>query len=134
MVTVGKCPPHALREQVKVFAAVPTEIAEFVTFQDVGDQRQGEPPGRGRRHRDYLIAAIVEDHRLAPDRLVFSEIIVRDQAAAALHLRDDQIRGRTGVETRRPVLYDPAQDTGEIRIAPGIAFLHRLAVRQEQFP
>ena len=70
--------------------------------------------GRGRRHRDDLMAAIGSAHRLALDRAIVREIVERHASAHLPHRGDDLFRDRPFVEAFGALRGDAVERRGEI--------------------
>ena len=69
----------------------------------------------------HRVAAVVEGDRLAPHRFVAVEVLQRDDAAAALHLRRDQGGGLSAVEVVGPLVAEPREDGGKLRLRERVA-------------
>ena len=88
---------------------------------------------RRRRHRDDLVAAVRElDRARATSPCTPSRSAAVIMPLAALHLGDDELRGRALVEALRPLVGDALEHRGELRVLPGGAAGERLAARQEE--
>src|SRR6185437_15056645 len=62
---------------------------EIVAFQDVQGLYHGDATGAWRRRADNLIAAIGSANRLALFHLIVGQVLCRNQAAVALHVRSE---------------------------------------------
>src|SRR5688572_21609433 len=111
---------------------MPAQLAQRIAVEDVCHDAERDTAGRCWWHRDDAMTAIRECYRVAPLRAVTAEIVLRDDAAAACHLGDDQVRGLALVEPLWPLVGDALQHASEVRIAPAAASLQRLTAREEQ--
>ena len=87
--------------------------------------------GRGRRHRDDIVAPISPADRLALDGSIIGEVLDRHSPARRIDGINDLLRHRTGVETRSAVGGDRLERRGEIVERDMIAGLRDPAVRSQ---
>ena len=88
--------------------------------------------GRGRRHRDDVIAAIGSADRLALDGAIAGEVLHRHPPARRLHRGDDLLRHRPAVEAGRAFAGDGLERRGEVVERDVIAGLLHAAVGPEK--
>ncbi len=88
--------------------------------------------GRGRRHRDDVMAAIGSADRQALFGAIFGEIVHRHAPARRPHRVDDSSRHRPGIEARRALGGDGLKGRGEIVERDVVADLGRVAVGLEK--
>ena len=84
--------------------------------------------GRGRRHRDDVIAAIGSADRLALDGAIVGKIGHRHPPARRLHRGDDLLRHRPLIEASRAATGDGLERRGEVVEGDVIAGLFHAAV------
>ena len=101
-------------------AVRPLRAAEWggrvVRLENVQRFRHRDAAGRCGRHREDRVAAILAPHRRAPLGLIVREILERDDAAAALHFRDERIGDRAVIEAVGAARGDLAQRPRKLRL------------------
>ena len=109
---------------------MPAHALQIERLEHVQHLDERDAARRRRRHRDDLVAAIHRAQRLADGRLVFLQVFECEDAAARLHLGDDELRRLAFVEVAR-VRLDPLQRGGELGLHELLADLVVLAVALE---
>ena len=123
---------HRLGHQVDLRGRGEPHRLEVVALEDVQHLDQADAAGRGRRHRDHLVAAVGALDRRAPDRGVVLEILARDQAAVREHFLLEQQRRLAFVEAGRPLRGDAVERAREIGLLQRLARFVRHAVLRER--
>ncbi len=104
---------HRLELQMKSGWRTGTDHARGVSLQNVQHLNQVNPAGRGRRHRDNLVAPIGSIYRITNDRRVIFEITAGHQSASLPDRSHDLIGDRTDIEGARAFASDRFQHFGE---------------------
>ena len=109
--------PHALEVEA---------LQQVEHLQDVDAAGGG---GRGGYHLETLETAA---HRFSLQRAVVGQVLLADQAAAALHLGDDALGNRPLIKALVAALGDLAQGPGQFRLAPVVTHPVGAAVGLEE--
>ncbi len=113
--------------------AVEAHRPQVVTLENVQNLGQRHPAGRRGWHRDEGVAAVLEEDRFTPLRLVAAQILVGDEAAALPHLLDDQVGNTPTVERVLSLAGDQPQRRRQHRLTEVRADASRLTPREEDF-
>ncbi len=95
---------------------------------DADQLGQGDAAGTGQRRGVQAVATPVDAHRLTPFDAIVGQVLLGDQPAIALHLRDQQCGGLAFVEVVRTLVGDAFQRLGQLRLAEGRTRTHAAEV------
>ena len=112
----------------------PAKRVEVFAFKDAEDETKGETTRGDRGHGHDMMPAVVKLHWRAPERLIGTQVVVRDNAAALFHGGDNMIGRFTRVESVATRLRNATQCRGQLWCAPARADGQELSVLQEQRP
>lgn len=93
---------------------------QLIAFEDVQHLKEGNASGRGRWHRQDLVAAIGALDWRAADGSVPPEVLPRDESAVCLHLAFERFRGGPFVEPRWAFVADSLQGRRQDRPAASL--------------
>lgn len=125
-VAVGVRASHRLGEQVNLISAAPRLVRDVERVGRDQELLQDDAARARRRHRDDVVAAVLELHRLAPLGLVLLEMGGHPECPRLLHLARHLVGERALVEAAR-ILRDDLERRRQVR-------LHELVARGERRP
>src|SRR6185503_609460 len=102
-----------------------------VALHDVQDLPHRDTTGTRRRHGIDRVAAVTDLNRRAPLGPVAAQVVFRDQATAALHLGDDQVRDLAAIEYVGAGVTDQLQRAGEVGLLPEAARSGRVSAGEK---
>ena len=134
LAAVGVRQLHGLGEQVQVGGAVVSQGGQVLVFQQVEDLQDVHAAGGGRGRRHDLEVAEAAANRRPLQGAVGRQVLQRDQAVAALHLRGDAAGDLALVKTVPAAGGDLPQGPGQVGLAQDLADLIGAAVGLEVQP
>ena len=108
---------------MQVLRRVVTHGFEIEAFKNIQHLYQHHAARAGWRHADNLVAAITATNRLPLNRLIFRQVLSRDDAAISRHELGKALRILALVKTIPALLLNQFESMCQIRLHPGIAQL-----------
>ena len=108
---------------MQVLRRVVTHGFEIEAFKNIQHLHQHHAARAGWRHADNVVAAITATNRLPLNRLIFRQILCRDDAAVGRHELGEALRILASIKTIPALLLNQFERVCQIRLNPGIAKL-----------
>jgi hypothetical protein len=100
---------------------MPFEVGHVEGVQNATGESECDASGRRGWHGQNGVSAVGKPYRLSPNGSVRGQVAQADEAAAALHLGDDQLGRLASVEPVRPRVAGALERPGQVSLSRGVA-------------